>query len=89
MANEPEMSKYSVDPDDLFNRQLEAGASNDLFQHIAAANSVLIQMQDQNAPFSSALVALAEHLIGQEEDYPRERLASMLALAVLRMAQGA
>lgn len=86
MAEEKRL--YNVNPDDPFKEQLYRGASDDLWQHIATANEVLRQAQDQDAPISSSLVALTQHFIDDEEGMPRERLASMLALALLRIAQG-
>lgn len=75
-------SRYEVDPSDPHNDQMAAAARDDLAQHVESARKTLTQ-----APRTAAITAIAVTLIDGTEAFPRERLASLLAVALVQLAE--
>lgn len=79
-----------VDPGDPRNDQMAALTDEDLDKHIGSARKMRATADTQDRP--AQMAAIATSLIdatdddGEREIYPRDRLASMLAAALLRLA---
>ena len=81
-------SFYDIDPGDPYNDQMLAQAREDIRNQLdTTVHHLLNQIEAANAPLSSGLAALAVHWIGDEELMPRNRLASLLALALVMLAE--
>lgn len=92
MTKESERHFVSVDvePGDPHNDQMAAMVDEDLDRHIESARNMLAGAETDDKPAQMAAIATAllesTHDDGSEV-YPRERLASMLAAAQLRLLQ--
>jgi hypothetical protein len=73
------------DPDFVAeNDQTAARARDDLERHVGSMRNLLA---DADGDEQTALVVAAATLIREEETFPRDRLASLLAVAMVRLAQ--
>jgi hypothetical protein len=77
---------YEVDPGDPHNDQLAALTAVDLTKQLENVQHVLDQAEESDAPLSAVLAVIAQSLIDQDGEMPRDRLASLLALALVRLA---
>lgn len=71
-----------VDPTDPENDQTAVHYRDDLARHVDSARATLTQ-----GPRSAALAVIAMALIDAEQDMPRDRLASLLAVAMVQLAE--
>lgn len=78
------MARVEVDPGDPHNDQMLEQTKEDLNRHMKIVREVLDQAEEQDAPLSACIAVLASHWIREEEIMPRERLASLLALALIQ-----
>lgn len=67
---------------DPHNDQMAARARDDLAQHVASARKTLAQ-----GDRTEALAVIAHTLIVEEKWMPRDRLASLLAVALVQLAE--
>jgi len=73
-----------VDPGDPHNDQMAARSNQELDDLVTSAAKTLAQ---GSGDVPSVLAVIATTLIGEEEWFPRERLASLLAAASVRLAR--
>ncbi|HEY6020534.1 MAG TPA: hypothetical protein VIY48_11795 [Candidatus Paceibacterota bacterium] len=78
------MTTIEVDPGDPHNDQMLAQTSEDLTQHLEIVRHVLDQAEEKDAPLSAVVAVVATSMI-ENEKMPRERLASLLALALVQI----
>jgi hypothetical protein len=84
VTDEPTIYEADVEPGDPHNDQMAARARDDLDWHVASAAKPLADgVSDVDA---TAVIAMA--LIDNEAVYPHDRLASLLAVALVRLAKG-
>jgi hypothetical protein len=73
-----------VEPGDPHNDQMAARVRDDLDWHVASASKPLAEGASEVD--ATALIAMA--FIDNEAMYPHDRLASLLAVALVRLAKG-
>lgn len=79
---------YSVDPGNPINDQMLAMTKEDIRQILdTTIYRLLDQKEAVEAPLSSAMAVLALEYIHSEEYMPRDRMASLLALALITLAE--
>lgn len=80
------MSTYRADIEagDPHNDQMAARANEELDQHLGSARKSMSQ-----GGRTEVMALIASAFIAHPEMYPRERLASILAAALLRLTTGA
>lgn len=71
------------EPGDPHNDQMAARANDELDQHLKSVRDTLRQA---NGSATDAMVVVAVTLINNGDLYPRDRLASILAAAFVRLA---
>ena len=75
----------TIEPGDPHNDQMAARADDELDHAIQSTRNMLAAAETNEKP--AAMAAIATAFIGNPDSYPSERLASMLAAALLRLAQ--
>lgn len=73
-----------VEPGDPHNDQMAARAGEDLGWHVRSARDTLAQTPGP----SEAIAVIAVALDGNRSHFPRDRMAAMLAAALVRLAEG-
>lgn len=76
--------EVDVDPGDPHNDQMAARARDDLDWHVGSARDMLAKTD--SGPCTEAVVTIAVALSTNPETYPPDRLAAMLAVALVRLA---
>lgn len=79
------MTIMEVDPGDPRNDQMLAMTAEDLSSHMENIRYVLSQAENYDAPLSAIVAAIATNWIEAKDRMSRERLASLLALALVRL----
>lgn len=79
------MISVGVDPGDPRNDQMLAMTAEDLSSHMENVRYVLDQAEDHDAPLSAIVGAIATNWIEAKDRMSRERLASLLALALVKL----
>lgn len=77
------MNYVQVDPGNPHNDQALAQCREDLAQHLDAIRGIFEQGLEQGAPLSALMAVIVAGLL-QNETETRERLASLLALSIVK-----
>lgn len=80
--SETRIVHVDVDPGDPHNDQLAARAAEDLHRHVVSARDTLAQGNR-----ASVVAVIATVLHDDPETFPRDRLAALLAAALVELAE--
>ena len=72
-----------VEPGDPHNDQMAARARHDLRRHVTSARNTLAAARGDSA---TAMAVVTTVLADEQETFPRDRLAAMLAAALVELA---